>query len=177
MADFEQAFQKTLANEGGFVHSNLPDDSGGETFAGVARNHHPTWPGWAIIDSRGVHDPRLTGLVREFFLANFWNPIHGNDIASQMIAESIYDMAVNSGVGTAARLVQIAVGTVPDGVIGAKTLAAINALDAETIPAEQVFNLQLFTLKVSRFLDIGRKKKSQRQFYQSWIDRALRAVS
>jgi lysozyme family protein len=36
MADFKQAYQLVLQNEGGYV--NDPNDPGGETYKGVARN-------------------------------------------------------------------------------------------------------------------------------------------
>lgn len=36
MAIFNSAFKITMGNEGGYA--NNPDDSGGETYAGIARN-------------------------------------------------------------------------------------------------------------------------------------------
>lgn len=48
----QEAFNKEtpniLAMEGGYV--NDPNDRGGETYKGVARNANPGWPGWKIID-------------------------------------------------------------------------------------------------------------------------------
>ncbi|MDR1034997.1 MAG: hypothetical protein LBT40_00015 [Deltaproteobacteria bacterium] len=44
--------------EGGWA--NNPADSGGETFRGIARNFHKSWPGWAI-DRRGPKVRRYHG--------------------------------------------------------------------------------------------------------------------
>lgn len=38
-----------LEEEGGYV--NDPDDQGGETYCGIARKHHPGWPGWQTVDA------------------------------------------------------------------------------------------------------------------------------
>ena len=48
MADFEKAFINTMGYEGGYVYD--PDDAGGETYKGISRRYHPSWPGWRIID-------------------------------------------------------------------------------------------------------------------------------
>jgi hypothetical protein len=48
MSEFQPALQKVLAHEGGYV--NDPDDPGGETYKGIARNMHSKWGGWVYID-------------------------------------------------------------------------------------------------------------------------------
>jgi len=48
MANFINAFQKTIVNEGGY--GNDPDDPGGETYKGFARKIHSKWEGWTTID-------------------------------------------------------------------------------------------------------------------------------
>ena len=45
MADFQPAFEKMIRNEGGYTLHNVASDRGGQTFAGIARNFHPNWPG------------------------------------------------------------------------------------------------------------------------------------
>lgn len=49
MANFQRSFSKTSVFEGGYA--NNPNDKGGETYRGIARNHHPKWAGWKIIDT------------------------------------------------------------------------------------------------------------------------------
>ena len=100
MAQFEPAFEKMIQNEGGYVLHNVEGDRGGMTYAGIARNMHPKWEGWALID-RGEKDGELTALVRKFYRVNFWNVIKGDEIQSQDIAECIFDFGVNTGTGVA----------------------------------------------------------------------------
>lgn len=45
MAEFTEAFEEMIRNEGGYVLHNVAGDSGGDTYAGVARRYHPNWAG------------------------------------------------------------------------------------------------------------------------------------
>ena len=47
---FTHAYKSTLRNEGGYRLHTLPGDSGGQTYAGIARHRHPNWPGWIATD-------------------------------------------------------------------------------------------------------------------------------
>ena len=47
MTDFDRALAFVLEREGGWV--NNPNDKGGETYRGVARNYNLYWPGWNRI--------------------------------------------------------------------------------------------------------------------------------
>ena len=47
MAQFEPAFEQMMQDEGGYVLHEVPGDTGGMTYAGIARNKNPQWPGWA----------------------------------------------------------------------------------------------------------------------------------
>lgn len=48
MADFLQAYESMIRNEGGYTLHTVAGDRGGMTYAGIARNFHPNWPGWAL---------------------------------------------------------------------------------------------------------------------------------
>ena len=48
--DLRKTYFPMLKREG--FYNNDPDDMGGETYRGVARNYHPQWEGWAIVDAR-----------------------------------------------------------------------------------------------------------------------------
>jgi len=137
MANFERAFLKTAAFEGGYA--NHPDDKGGETYKGIARNMWPQWGGWKIIDryKTSPHSSKqmsavlggnieLEDMVEAFYRAHFWNKIKGDDLNNQLTADNIYDFAVNSGVSRAIKYAQRIVNVEEDGIIGAKTIKAIN---------------------------------------------------
>ncbi|MFV0472177.1 MAG: glycoside hydrolase family 108 protein [Paludibacteraceae bacterium] len=174
MANFKTAFQKMLIHEGSY--SNDPIDLGGETYKGIARNAHPNWSGWTIIDkykkSSGFpeslyKDTQLQEMIEQFYLTNFWKPLNTDNIQSQTSADSIFDFAVNTGVKTSVRLVQTIVKTETDGVIGKQTLEKLNnynPLDFQTA----------FTLaKIKYYISIIKKRPANKKFLYGWITRSL----
>lgn len=167
MAQFESAFSKMMRNEGGYVLTNIPNDRGGMTYAGISRRAWPKWPGWLDID-RG--QTPLTSDVRAFYKTNFWDKINGDFIDNDKIAESIFNFGVNTGTRVAAKLAQIVVGVEPDGDIGPKTLEELNKIpDAMFIPA--------YTLaKIARYRDIVKRDRTQLKFLLGWLNRSLEGV-
>ena len=171
MALFDPAFDKMIRNEGGFKLTHIEGDCGGQTYAGIARNSHPNWPGWRFVDANDLTRVELTQSVRDFYRSEFWNRIAGDAITQQSIAEMLFDFAVNAGSGTAAKLAQIVVGVVPDGGIGPKTLAALNGCDPE------LFALKYALAKVSRYAEICNRDRSQSKFLLGWINRTLKELT
>lgn len=124
MADFATAYERMMTDEGGYKLHQVEGDKGGMTYAGIARNKNPGWDGWSFID-RGEVPP--SQMVRAWYHTNYWLPIHGDSIGSQPIANSIFNFAVNAGTAVAVKLAQLVVGATPDGVLGTRTIAALNA--------------------------------------------------
>lgn len=179
MANFERAYHKTAAFEGGYA--NHPNDKGGETYKGIARNMWPKWEGWKIIDrykgspisSKSMTkvlggNVELDDLVEAFYRANFWKPIMGDEISNQLIADNIYDFAVNSGVSRAVKYAQRIVGTVEDGVMGAKTIKAINASVHDFVTKYKAARMGFVNKIVAR-------DESQRVFLKGWTVRVENA--
>jgi lysozyme family protein len=165
MADFAPAFEKMIRDEGGFQLTNIPGDRGGQTYAGIARNANPNWQGWAYIDHKDFGS--ATQLVREFYKANFWDRIRGDELAVQAIAESIFNFSVNTGTTVAVKLAQLIVGATPDGAIGSKTIEQLNNCTADKfLPAYAL-------AKISRYVQICMKDRSQSKFLLGWIRRVL----
>lgn len=135
MANFRTAYEKyILPNEGGYGW--LPGDSGGETYAGIARNYNPNWDGWPIIDlekqTKNGGNPlpnntKIPSVMDKVFLYynNLWDKNYMGIINSQNIANTLFDMLVNAG-GNGVKLIQRIVNTTPDGVMGPNTVSAIN---------------------------------------------------
>jgi lysozyme family protein len=135
MANFKEAYEKyILPNEGGYGW--LSGDSGGETYAGIARNYNPNWDGWAIIDlekqSKNGGNPlpnntKIPSVMDKVFLYynNLWDKNYMGIINSQNIANTLFDMLVNAG-GNGVKLIQRIINTTPDGVMGPNTVSAIN---------------------------------------------------
>ncbi|MBF0623609.1 MAG: N-acetylmuramidase [Magnetococcales bacterium] len=170
MADFEPAFQYMIKREGGFINHTVAGDRGGQTYAGIARRSHPDWIGWTLIDANKLDDPALTGHVRAFYKANFWDRLRAEDITNQDVATSLFDFAVNTGVKKAVTIAQLAVQTTPDGIIGPRTLQAINDLDPEK------FLLRFTIGKIGRYAAICNADRSQTKFLLGWINRSLQGA-
>mgnify|MGYP000202705265 CR=1 FL=1 len=168
MADFQVSFEKMIISEGGYRLTDIPGDRGQQTYAGIARKPNPQWMGWSYVD-RGETPP--SDLVRGFYRESFWEPIRGDSIMRQDIADSLFSFAVNAGTGTAIKLAQIVVGATPDGKVGAKTLMAINSMQAE------IFRPAFSLAKIARYYNICRKDKSQRVFLMGWLARTLNDAS
>ncbi len=174
MAEFIISFCKTIDNEGGY--SNDPDDPGGETFKGIARKMNGKWDGWPIIDmlklqpgfpTNADSDPELREKVGMFYLNSFWNKIAGDEIQNQQIANSIFDFAVNAGVGTSAMLAQKVVGVNADGVIGCESLKAINSFNPDH------FNAAFTVAKIDRYVSIVKKRPLSKKYFFGWVIRAI----
>ena len=138
MANFDIAFEKTLDAEGGYLLRTVKGDNGGMTFAGISRVYWPDWTGWQLIDGGEVSGPRIESMVHGFFKIHFWDVIKGDQIGFQLVADVIYDFAVNSGIDDAVMPVQKIVGSTVDGKFGPKTFAKLNAYIINEM-AEELF--------------------------------------
>lgn len=174
MAKFNFALSKVLSHEGGYV--NDPDDLGGETYKGIARNSHGSWSGWQIIDSNKIKtdfpksleaNTKLQNLVEQFYLESFWQPLNAEHIQNQTSANSVFDFAVNTGLTTSTRLVQSIVGTKIDGIIGVNTLSKINSMDFAH------FQAALTVAKMEYYMNIIRRRPTSKKFLLGWLSRSL----
>ena len=157
-----------IVNEGGYKLHTVANDRGGQTYAGIARNAWPKWPGWSYIDSG---DTPPAEMVRGFYRSNFWTALRLDEVQSQDVARTLFDFAVNAGTGTATKLAQIVVGTTPDGKIGPKTLAAINACDPG------LFMARYSLAKLARYEQIVSRDRSQAKFLLGWVRRVLKEAA
>lgn len=123
---FDDAFAKLLGHEGGYV--DHPSDPGGATNWGVTQ---------AVARANGY-----AGHMRDFpqeaakriYRAQYWDAVSAEALPPAL-RYVVFDAAVNSGVKQAIRWLQRAVFADDDGVIGAKTLMAVNVADAQAVRA------------------------------------------
>ncbi len=160
MANFDVAIGKTLAREGGAKYTEIKGDAGGATKFGISQRAYPQ------EDIRRLTEQR----AREIYKRDFWDVVQGSEFASQLVAENIFDTAVNMGVRTASKLAQLCAEATPvDGVMGSASVAAINAM------SESQFLAAYTISKIARYAHICNHDKTQTKFLLGWINRTLGA--
>lgn len=113
--DFELAFDRLMGHEGGYV--NNPDDPGGETKWGISKRSYP---------HLNIKELTREG-AKAIYLRDFWNRIHADEMYDGVAFQSL-DFAINSGIETAVRKLQVAVRVADDGHWGPITKAAVAAM-------------------------------------------------
>jgi lysozyme family protein len=118
--NFDAALKAILHHEGGFV--NHPSDPGGMTNLGVTKKVWEEWVGHEV-DEKAMRalTPEMVGPM---YKAKYWDKIKGDDLPDG-VDYAVFDAAVNSGPGRAAKWLQACVGVEQDGGIGPKTLTAV----------------------------------------------------
>jgi len=126
--NFEECLALVLHSEGGFV--NNPRDPGGMTNLGVTK---VTYEGYV---NRHVDEAEMRSLtpdlVAPLYKKMYWDRIKGDDLPVG-VDYCLFDLAVNSGVGKAGKLLQMALDVPADGLIGPMTLRALEGRDPEEI--------------------------------------------
>lgn len=145
--NFDQTFHKLLGHEGGFV--DHPDDPGGATNWGVtervARQHGYTGPMRELP----------VEMAKDIYRKSYWAPVRADDLPAP-IRYAVFDAAVNSGVGQAARWLQRALGVADDGKIGPLTVAAANMADPEQLLRRMLAQRLKFMTSLSTWPSFGR---------------------
>lgn len=129
--NFEQCLALVLKHEGGFV--NHPKDPGGMTNLGVTKKVWEEWVGHPVDEAamRALGPSDVAPLYKK----NYWDKIKGDQLPIG-VDYACFDLAVNSGVGRAAKTLQQAVGVSADGVIGPATLDAVEAANPRDLATE-----------------------------------------
>ena len=126
--NFAEALQHVLKHEGGFV--NHPEDPGGMTNLGCTKAVWEEWCGHPV-DEKAMRNLKPAD-VAPLYKRKYWDKVQGDELPSG-VDYAVFDAAVNSGPGRAAKWLQACVGVEVDGAIGPKTLAAVRAADAKEL--------------------------------------------
>jgi type VI secretion system secreted protein VgrG len=138
---FSNALADVLLEEGRYAL--IKGDTGGETYCGIARNYNPKWAGWKIIDA--VKSPnkhlsfdelkkiinsntlynKLFPLICLFYQHNYYEVLKFNKLPKYW-GEIMLNFSVNIGSSRLIKMVQRTIGTIDDGIIGDKTISAMN---------------------------------------------------
>lgn len=149
--NFDAALAAVLKHEGGWA--DHPADPGGATMKGVTLKTYSDWLGRQASkdELRNIPDEHL----KTIYKTRYWDAVRGDELPPG-VDYVVFDMAVNSGPGRAARMLQAAVGATPDGSIGPKTLASVQAQDPGALIATFQRNRQHFLEALPTFATFGK---------------------
>lgn len=153
ITSFEDAFDRLIENEGGY--SNHPNDPGLETMYGITEKVARAW-GYT-----GKMKDLQLDTAKQIAKALYWTP-NRCDQLPPAIAFHVFDTAYNGG--AAVRWLQQAAGVSADGIIGAKTIAAVR----EANPAALVMAFNALRLNYLANL------KTWPDFSRGWVRRIIR---
>lgn len=166
MAKLELLAPFILQWEGGFADD--PADRGGATNMGVTM---ATWRrvgydknGDGIIDAADLRLLTKEEVVERVLRPHYWNRWRADEIRSQAVADILVDWVWASG-AWGIKIPQRLLGLAPDGIVGPRTLAAVNAQE----PARLFERIRQARLE---FIDgIVRRDPSQKRFENGWKNR------
>ena len=149
--NWDKAFDLVIVNEGGYVDNS--QDPGGATNWGCTKAV------WEKYVGHEVTKDDIKALTKEdvkpLYKRNYWDAIHGDAIPSGL-DYCIFDCAINSGVGRAAKFIQEIVGVSADGAIGNNTVTAITKINSITLINEFSDKRQAFLESLKTFPTFGK---------------------
>lgn len=159
MANIEMTKAHIFKWEGSFAWD--PDDAGGATMKGVTLSTFRKYYGQerTVEDLKHITDDQWEYIFRK----GYWNKAKCDQIEDDRTALLICDMCFMSGTITALKNVQKCLGCEPDGIIGNKTLAAINSNPQKTFD-------MLFRMREEWLYRIA-QKGNNKIFLKGWLNR------
>ena len=183
MAKIEKAldilYKLEFSNENDVLERNATED--GWTFMGIYQGAFPQLDLWKVIRQKMQQyngDMKLVGsmlynnatvreMVEAFYKKEFWDKARLDEVVSQQIANEIFVAGVNMGMKKAVMLAQKLVCVPADGVMGPKTLTAINKYD------DAMFDEMYDILETDHYEMIIADNPSKRIYAKGWRNRAM----
>ncbi len=185
MADVRKLVPFILKWEGGYV--NDPADAGGATNMGVTL---ATWERHGYdknsdgeIDINDLKALTNKDVVEVVLKPHYWDVWKGDDIHSQSVANILVDWVWASG-ASGIKIPQRLLGVTADGIVGKKTIEAVNSANPKELfdaifEARKQFILDITNSSIARYeKKIGRKatesellKHTNKRFMKGWLNR------
>ena len=183
MAKIEEAldimYRLEFSNEDNVLEQNATEN--GWTFMGVYQGAFPNLDLWKTVRQKVQQangDMKLAGsmlynsvavreLVDDFYKKEFWDKARLDEVVSQQVANEIFVAGVNMGMKKAVMLAQKLVCVPADGLVGPKTLAAINKYD------DAAFDEMYDVLETDHYAMIIANNPSKRIYAKGWRNRAV----
>jgi len=126
--NFKNCLELVLKSEGGFV--NHESDPGGMTNLGITKKSLEEWLGHEV-DEKFMR--KLTPeMAAPLYEQKYWRACYG-EVLPRGLDFVVFSFAVNAGPGRSVKLLQQAIGCVPDGVIGPRTRELISNSNIATL--------------------------------------------
>lgn len=180
MASPDEAINFVLINEGGYADD--PVDPGGATNGGISQRFLAALPP-SRLAQYGIKLPVTVFTIKNLtdsqihliYLCEFWQKVPFTQIANQRLANYIFDMGVQFGIGEGVKTAQRACNSLSlgipldvDGVLGAGTLHTLNSAPLPhmlvALPLERI---KLYEL-------IVKSHPPDHEFLDGWLERANR---
>lgn len=161
--EFSSILDNTLKNEGGYVV-----DVGGPTNYGVTQKAFDSYAIKKGFNPKSVKDISQDEVGR-FYYDEYYTMPKLNTIPYQSVKGILFDYAVNSGPQKAVKDLQKEVGIEVDGVLGPKTLAAVDKYvkqHGEVFLAHQILNR-----RANFMIKLNQKDPKKYPDLQGWLNR------
>lgn len=145
--NFEQAFERLLGHEGGFVDN--PDDPGGATKWGITER---------VARAHGYQGPIRdlpVAVARGIAKIAYWDAVRA-DALPDAVRYAVFDAAYHSGPVQSVKWLQRALGVADDGRLGPQTLAACAAADPHALRAKLLAQRLAFLTDLPTWKTFGR---------------------
>ncbi|MBP8013244.1 MAG: secretion activator protein [Acinetobacter sp.] len=129
---FDEAFRRLIGHEGGYSTDkrDAGNWTGGKvgvgtlkgTKFGLAANTYPS------LDIKNI----TLAQAKEIYKKDWWDKLGGHGLHSA-ITFQLWDFAINAGKSRAIKELQQVAGVTADGIIGPKTIEAVNGLDLNDV--------------------------------------------
>lgn len=181
VANFSLSYENMLNLEFSHPTNALHKNKGesGYTFMGIYETAYPNWGGWDIVKMylrqfRDIkrasyecyNDINLRDLVEYFYKENFWDKMKLDSVFPYRTADLMFKFGVNVGVKRAVKYAQEVVGVKADGIVGAKTLRALNSYNPVHFEKEYKAKFESFYKNLA-----DKRPKKYAHFLNGWLSR------
>lgn len=166
MPHFEACFAHIIDVEKA-VYTNRSADRGGPTKFGITQRSYSDFLGYHAEPSEVKN--MTVEVAKIIYKTRYYDPMRLSEL-SFPIACVLFDIGVNRGPGTAARIMQRVVGAEVDGILGPESRGLIDASD------EKQLIVKFLLWVIEDYVDIVRSDITQLANLKGWLNRAMHLI-
>ncbi len=160
---FDTILTETLGYEGGYTQAD-----GHNTNYGVRQDLYDVYRKENKLESKDVKDLNYAD-VRKYYKSEYYDR-YKLDKLPEKTSKMVFDFGVNAGTGTAIKKLQEIVGTKADGIIGKKTIEAVNKYIEKE--GEDFLSHQILNKRGAHYIDLVDSDPAKNEkFLQGWMNR------